>query len=256
MRALLVQMQVVHALVLRETRTRFGRHRLGYIWALIEPVLWIATFAALYLLAERPAPDGLPLISFLVTGIVPFFLFRETSTRVAAAIDANKGLLFYPQIRPLDLVLSRVLLELATYLVVLALMLAAASIWFENTSIDNVLFLLTGMLLASGLGAANGLVFCSLSVFTSSAERLHGPLLRPLFWVSAIFFSSNSMPPAVRDVLLYNPVLHAVELVRDGWFPGYQASYVSIAYPAAWIVGLGFLGLTLERVARRRIQLT
>lgn len=256
MRELLVQFRVVHALVLRETRTRFGRHRLGYIWALIEPLMWIATFAAMYTLIERPAPDGLPLIAFLTTGIVPFLLFRETSGRVVPAIDANKGLLFYPLVKPLDLVAARVLLELATFLVVLAVLLSTVAVVEGGGKIDNILLLLTGLLLASGLGAGFGLVFCGLSVFTSSAERIHGPLIRPLFWTSAIFFSTNSIPEPARSALLYNPVLHAVELVRQGWFAGYHPRDVSVAYPAAWVLVLLFLGLTLERVARRRIQLT
>ena len=30
--------RVVRALIMRETVTRFGRHQLGYAWALIEPI--------------------------------------------------------------------------------------------------------------------------------------------------------------------------------------------------------------------------
>ncbi|MBX3127612.1 MAG: ABC transporter permease [Polyangiaceae bacterium] len=256
MRELLVQLRVIRALVLRETRTRFGQYRLGYVWALIEPLLWIATFGGMYLLLDRPAPNGLPLVAFLATGIVPFLLFRETSGRVVPAIDANKGLLFYPLVRPLDLVAARVLLEFATHMVVLGILLSTLAVLQGGVRIDNVLVLLTGLLLASGLGAGMGLVFCGLSVFTSSAERVHGPLLRPLFWTSAIFFSSDTLPEPARSALLYNPVLHAVELVRDGWFAGYHPRDISMAYPAVWVLVLLFLGLTLERVARRRIQLT
>lgn len=256
MKALLVQLQVIHALVLRETRTRFGRHRLGYVWALVEPILWIATFATMYYLLGRSRIEGLPMVAFLVTGIVPFLLFRETSGRLVAAIEANKGLLFYPHIRPLDLIAARALLELATHIALLSVLLAGAAVFSGEMRIDNVLTMLVGMLLASGLGVGLGMVFCGLSVFTSSAERLFGPLFRPLFWVSAVFHSSNSIPKAAREVLLYNPVLHAVELVRDGWFPSYHARYVSAVYPAAWVLVLVFFGLTLERVARRRIQMT
>ena len=57
-------------------------------------------------------------------------------------------------------------------------------------------------------------------------------------------------------MLLYNPVVHAIELVRDGWFPGYQSRHINPWYPAMWILVLLFFGLSLERVARRRLQLT
>jgi capsular polysaccharide transport system permease protein len=256
MRGLLVQCQVTHALIIRETRTRFGRHRLGYIWALIEPAMWIAMFGGIYLLAERPAPDGLPLVGFMATGIIPFLLFRETASRLVSSIDANKGLLFYPHIRPLDFMAARGLLELATHLMLLFLFMAGVTLWTGEASLHNVLLLLTGMLLASGLGVGLGLIFCALSVFTATATQFFAQLGRPLFWTSGLFFSTNSLPTGIRDVLLYNPVLHAVEIARDGWFASYDAEYVSVSYPAAWIMALLFFGLTLERVARRRIELS
>jgi len=256
LQGLLVQIQVVRALVLREVRTRFGQHRLGYLWALVEPMTWIATFAAMYWLIDRTTPGGVPVLPFLATGIVPYLLFRETASRAVVAIDANKGLLFYPDIRPLDLVAARVLLEIATNFVVFSVIMGGLALWEGGLQVGNWLRTAIGLLLASGLGAGLGLVFCGLSAFTKSAERIVGPLLRPLFWTSAIFFSSNTLPPAAREVLLWNPVLHAVEIVRDGWFPAYHARYVHAWYPLTWVVGLAFFGLTLERVARRRIQLS
>ena len=35
MHGLVVQLQVIHALIMREIKTRFGTHRLGYVWALL-----------------------------------------------------------------------------------------------------------------------------------------------------------------------------------------------------------------------------
>ena len=81
-------------------------------------------------------------------------------------------------------------------------------------------------------------------------------MMRPLFWVSALFFSTNEIPSDARNVLLYNPVLHVVELTRSGWFPGYDVPQVSLLYPALWIFILFYFGLTLERVARRRLELS
>ena len=52
-RGLLPQLRVVQAIALRETRTRFGAHQLGYLWALVEPVLWILTFYGLFTVASE-----------------------------------------------------------------------------------------------------------------------------------------------------------------------------------------------------------
>ena len=101
-----------------------------------------------------------------------------------------------------------------------------------------------------------GLVFCGLSQLSNVADRARGPFLRPFFWISGIFFAANSLPDEVRPALLYNPVLHPVELIRDGWYPSYAATHADIPYVLLWILGLFLVGLSLEIVVRRRIEVT
>ncbi len=250
------QLQVVHALLLRETKTRFGRNHLGYLWAVAQPLLWVATFAAMYHAFGRLAPPGMSVLAFLTTGILPFSLFRECATRCLSAIDANRGLLFYPQVRPLDLVIARVALESATQLMVFAILMLAIAIYEGPSPVDNLLEAVAGLTLAGALGASFGLVCCGLSVFTRSVERLFPALMRVLFWVSAIFHPVESLPTAIRDIFLLNPVSHAIELVRDGWFPGYQSRHIDQPYAWAWVLVMTFFGLSLERVARRRMEVT
>src|SRR5687767_1266830 len=125
----LIQLQVVYALLLRETKTRFGESHLGYLWAIAQPLLWIAMFATFYHLLGRMAPPGMSIVGFLATGIVTYTLFRETAARCLSAINANKGLLFYPQVRPLDLVAARALLETTTQLIVMGILMTGLALY-------------------------------------------------------------------------------------------------------------------------------
>lgn len=250
------QAKVIVAVLLRETRTRFGAYQLGYLWAFAEPLIWVAMFGGLRFLAGREAPAGMDTVSFITTGVVPYMLFQRTASRAVKAIESNKGLLFYPLVRPLDLIIARSMLEIATLLVVFVVLLGANGFWRESFAIDSAFQTWCGLMLAGALGASLGLVLCSLSAFSQTVERLHGPLMRPLFWTSGLFFTANDLPSALREVFLFNPALHVVEIVRDGWFASYTARYASANYVIAWILGLTFLGLSLERPARRRLQLT
>lgn len=256
MRGALIQLQVVHALLLRETKTRFGANQLGYLWAFLESGLWIGMFIAFYGLFGHVTPPGMSLVAFLTTGIVPFSLFRDTANRCMSAIEANKGLLFYPQVRPLDLVIARATLEAATYLGVMAMFMGGLALMEGPPRVDSLLQTFAGLGLASALGASLGLVCCGLSVYSPTVERLFPSLLRLVFWGSAVFHPVESLPKAMRDILLLNPVTHAIELVRDGWFPGYGAQHADARYVLAWIVVLSFFGLSLERMARRHLELS
>lgn len=256
-RGLLIQIEVVEALVLRETRTRFGAHQLGYFWAIFEPALWVATFYGLYALLGREAPPGLDLITFLLTGLIPFGLFNKVTAQVSESINGNKALLFYPQVRPVDIAISRSVLEVMTYTCVFAIFMGSHALFTQKwPTVEDPLMVILGFALATGLGLGLGLVFCSLGVLTKLADRVLGPLLRPLFWCSGIFFTANDLPTNVRDWMLYNPLLHVVELVRDGWFPAYHTRHADIGYVVMWLLCLLTLGLLLERAVRRKIEVT
>jgi tetratricopeptide (TPR) repeat protein len=65
--------RVLHALIVRETRTRFGESRLGYGWALIEPVTHILLLSAVFsLLMHGSPPLGTHFFLFYFTGLVPY----------------------------------------------------------------------------------------------------------------------------------------------------------------------------------------
>ena len=113
-----------------------------------------------------------------------------------------------------------------------------------------------GIALAALLGASLGLTLCMLGVLSNVVERLRGPILRPLFWISAIFYTLDDVPADVRDLMLYNPIVHVIEIVRDGWFPEYTAKHADPLYVVWFILGFGLLGLLLERVVRRKIELS
>jgi len=68
------QGRIVHALIIRETRTRFGDSRLGYGWALLEPILHIALLSAVFSLLMRGSPPiGANFFVFYYTGLIRYY---------------------------------------------------------------------------------------------------------------------------------------------------------------------------------------
>lgn len=253
-RGLLIQWQVIHALIIRETRTRFGKYRMGYIWALIEPMSTIGVMGGMMLLIERPDPLGDNIMLFLATGFMPFLLFRSVAGAGASAVGANKALLFFPQVQVLDLIFARTLLEFATLGAVFIVIFGGMALGAQTLAIDSVTNVLISLFLAGMMGSGFGLILCSIGLFSDAMAQISGMILRPMFWLSAIFFTINDMPPGARNFILYNPVVHCTELLRDGWYPKYTAHYANFSYPAYWCIGLFFVGLVMERVARRKVS--
>ncbi len=243
---------VVVALMLRETKTRYGRHRGGYLWAVAEPIIYIALFVLISEAAGRTAArDGSTAANF-ASGVLAFMLFRDIVQRCMTAVSGNRGLLMHPVVTPLDIVVARTLLEVATSLVVTGIVaLGIAALW-GNSLPASPLFLLGVLLVATLLGLPFGLLFGAASGVWPVIERLVAPLMRVAFLASGVFFVPASMPSEVRAVLLWNPVLHVTEAARGAWFAVPPETYGSLCYPIAiaWLL-LPF-GLAAERVARSR----
>ena len=95
-----------------------------------------------------------------------------------------------------------------------------------------------------GLGALVPL-FPSLQIMVQSVY------LRPLFFLSGVFFTIDMIPEAVRPYARLNPILQIIEYIRSSYFVTYESSYVDFNYLFFTILGTLLVGLLLQRAFRR-----
>ncbi len=249
-----VQARVIHALVLREVNVKFARQRLGYLWAFVEPVAFIAAFALILSVGGRSLPAGMPAVPFLITGIIPFFLFRDVVTATLRGVSANKALLVYPQVTAFDVMIARFLLETATAIIVFVVLLAALMAFGTDIRIERPVEAF-GWLIAMGLaGFGFGAACGALEPIFPAVERIvPAVILRPLFWISGVFFTSGMLPPDLRDVALINPLLQIIELLRSAFFHEFENQHASYLYAIFALLGALFLAALLHRALRRHI---
>ena len=252
-RGFFLQLHVIHALVLRETRTAFGQYSLGYVWAFMSPALMIGIFAMMFYIGGRIPPSGMDPIGFLCTGFLTYNIFGGTMAKAMGAVSSNLGLLYYPQVHTTDLVAARCLLETVTLVISFFLFMFLNALHVEHFAIDSALRTLAGLGLSALLGTSLGLCFNSLILVFPNATHFVSIINRPLFWISGLFFSTHEVPLAVRELFLWNPVLHVVEITREGWFETYDYVYYDYWYIFMWIIGLAFIGLTGERMTRKYV---
>ena len=86
---------ILIALLLRDAQTRFGETRLGYLWALLEPISHLALIASVFAATHigGTAPVGSNLIVYYFTGVLPYLLFSNTVFGVQHSLIANRPLL-------------------------------------------------------------------------------------------------------------------------------------------------------------------
>lgn len=245
--------RVIDALVRREITGRFGQSRLGYLWAFLTP---LAGIAVLYLIFSqfREGRTDLPLLLFLVTGWTTYDLYTGMTGALAGAADANKGLLMHPVITRLDLLTARLVLEVLT---AFALLLAYAFIAFviEGSPLpDDPGLVIVSFLSAGSLGIGVGLMLTALKTNFPMVDKIVAPINRVGFFVSGVLFTARDLPSWTYEYIRWNPMLHPIEGMRQGWFQSYDSPVLDLSYTWMIILPAIALGLVLERRSRRRIS--
>lgn len=77
-------------------------------------------------------------------------------------------------------------------------------------------------------------------------------ILRILFFVSGVFFSVSVFSQSVAEILMINPILHAIELIRMSLHEPYTVTGASPTYVLASAIVTCAIGGFLERYVRTR----
>jgi capsular polysaccharide transport system permease protein len=244
--------RVLYALVLREVAGQYERSRLGYLWAIIEPIVHLMVLGLFFsLLNHATAPLGHNLYLFYLTGLLPFFMVIHTGSKVMHGISANRSLLLLPPIKVLDILIARGLLSLLTELVVAVLILGIFNLLGISAVPENSLLTLGALLLAWFFGISVGIFMAVLSELFESWEMIWSQITRVMYFCSGIFYVAEKMPPRIRAVLIWNPILQCIELLRSGFYSGFAPPWLEPGYVMlAAMVLLSAGGLLLNLCAR------
>lgn len=252
-RSLSIQRRVVWALVLREMLTRFGRHNIGFLWLFVEPMLFTLGVTALWTATESFHGSDLPIVAFAITGYSSVLLWRNMPGRCIGALTPNLALLYHRNVRPVDIYLSRLVLEAAggtMSFVFLALLFSFLG-WLEAP--EDVLQIVTGWLMLAWFGAGLALFLGAMSETSETVEKLWHPMSYILFPLSGAAFLVDALPVPAQEFVLLLPMVHGVEYVREGYFGSQIHAHYDLGYMALINVVLTVLGLARVRVLDRTV---
>lgn len=240
-------LRTIVALMLREMTTRYGRSPGGYIWAVLEPLGALLVLSMGFALVMRNPPIGTSFLLYFATGNMPFTLYSRVDNAVSRSLGFSKPLLMYPSVRWIDAVLARFLLNSITSMIISFILLTGTIVMTETRTVLELGPILTAMTMAALLGMATGLVNCALTGLFPVWDMFWGMATRPLYIASGVLVMYESLPRVAQDVLWWNPLLHIVGEMRTGFYPTYNADYVSMSYVLLVTLALLALGLLLVR---------
>lgn len=248
-----IQRRVIWALVLREMLTRYGRHNIGFLWLFVEPMLFTLGVTALWAFVKAGHVSSLPIVAFGLTGYSSVLLWRNMPARCISAIEPNLSLFYHRQVKIIDVYFARLTLEAmgATISFVILSLLFISLEWMAPP--EDILKVFTAWVLLAWFGAGLAIFLGSLAYGSELIDKIWHPASYLMFPLSGAAFIVDAMPKAAQELILYIPMIHGVELLREGYFGSAITAHYDIAYLMGWSAALTLLGLLRVRVVARRL---
>ena len=242
-RSLAVQRRVIFALFMREIMTRFGRHNIGFLWLFVEPMIFTLGITALWTAMKSVHGSSLPITPFALTGYSSVLLWRNMPTRTIGAILPNLSLMYHRNVRVMDIYIARLLLEVAGATMSFAIL----TIIFISVGMvqppEDILKVIWGWCMLAYCGFSMALMIGTLSERSELVDKIWHPLAYLIFPISGAAFIVEALPQDAQPVVLYIPMVHGLEYLREGFFgsmfhPIHDLSYMAIVSTVMLLIGV------------------
>jgi len=194
----------------------------------------------------------LPIQLVVLTGIVPFQMFSGLISKSMGAVDANQALLAYKQISIFSTIITRTCVEafltVVTFIFIYSLY-CSFGLYFP---IHNILLFVTSFILLIIFTVGISFMTCVLGFFFPDSKVVIQIIIRFAYFFSGTIFDISILPHEYQKILLYNPVLQAITLIRRSFvqydLPSYGSVSLSYLFMSSMITL--FLGLLVYFTVR------
>ena len=191
---------------------------------------------------------------FAATGILPYAAFRQVTGSMMRALVAHRHMRMFAPLGNRDILSATALVEAVNLVIISLFVFGGLTLLFDAALPADLggVYIALGLtwILAAGVGA----LLSVLAALSDSFARIVPVVMRPLFWISGLFYTATELAGPVQDLLWWNPVFHCVELLREGFFLGYRSPIAEAWVPAAFGAFCLLGALLLEGRARGAVR--
>lgn len=248
-----IQQRVIVALMIRELTTRFGRENIGFLWVMAEPLLFATLVGVLYSYMIGDEEHGVGVVAFIASGYIPLTVMRNSFGRCVNIFVANGALLYHRQVKVLDFVVVRFLIEMIGGMMAYVF-IGTILIFFDLFPVpSNIGYMLAGWFLYMIFVFSVCLVIAPLSETSEVLEKLLPVTVYVAIPLSGTFNMASWLGPEARNVVLYSPLVNGMEMMRYGLFGDAVRPYYNIWVPLGASAAVSIVGLALCRRVRRTL---
>jgi lipopolysaccharide transport system permease protein len=253
LRNLVERPALVAQLVRRDFEQRYVGSAAGWLWGIVDPLVQLSLWWFVFeVCLEMTLPADAPTQNyavFVMTGYLPWMLFRDTVTRSAASLVEHANLITRT-IFPSEVVAVSIFLSsLLHHLIGVALVMGVAL--YMHALSPMVLLLPVYMVFVGLLGVGIGWVASSLHVYLRDTGQVLNVIMQVWMWMTPIMISADKIPENLRFLITWNPMSFVVEAYRQRLLTPALPDAAQLAQIALWSIAVFLAGGLFFRHLKR-----
>ena len=249
LRDLWAHRDLLYFLVLRDVKVRYKQTALGVAWAVLQPLLTMIVFTAIFGRLAKVPSDGEPYPIFVFAGLLPWNFFNLAVTNSSNSLVGNAGLItkvYFPRLVIPAAAVGASLVDFAIAGVILFVMAFHYGVIFGA----SVLMLIPMALLTTLFATGVGMWMSALNVKYRDVRYALPFVLQIWMYLTPIIYPITFIPARWRGLIALNPLSGIIQGFRSAIF-GRAFNWSTIAISAAVICSVlicsGFAFRHMER---------
>jgi lipopolysaccharide transport system permease protein len=238
---------LLYTLSLHRISVRYKQTSLGVLWAVLQPLLMMVIFTAVFSVLAKMPSEGAPFALFAYTALLPWTFFSTAVANGTNSLVAHTQLItkvYFPrEILPITYLVAAAFDFAIGFVVLLGLMA-----WFNVPLTLHTLKLIPVMALLAAWSLAVSLVLAATQVRFRDVGVALPVLLQLWMFASPVIYPLSALPASWRPWYFLNPMAGIVSSFRDVLLRGGATDPVplrvavvvtAVALPAAYLVFKG-----------------
>lgn len=231
----------------KDFKLKYRRSVLGVLWSMLNPLLLMVVFSAVFTVLLKVPPEGMPFPVYYITGSTIFSFFSDATSSAMVSVVSNSLLLqkvYIPKyIFPIEkcafALLNTVFSTIAVFLVLIFYMLKGA-VQFHLT----MLFIFIPVIFVFMFSVGVSLILSTLTVFFRDIIHMWGVLITILFHLTPIIYPIKILENyGIGRIVKLNPLYYFIDDFRQllvlGQLPPLEHFFISLG-ACVFMLILGF----------------
>jgi lipopolysaccharide transport system permease protein len=201
------------ALTYRNILSRYSKTILGPLWAIIQPLIYMAIFLFLRSVTKF-SDEGIPYAIFTFSALVPWTFFSNAVIQTAPSIYLNANIIKKinspREVFPLSAIVTSIF-----DLIISGFLLAGFMIWYGYIPDFHLLWLPILILLTSLLAFAIGLLLSAFGTYKRDFIIVTPFIMQFWLFLSPVMYPLSQVPNKLKTPYMLNPMVGIIEGFRN-----------------------------------------